>query len=101
MSNIAKLILALTDEYHIKVWRPFIKTPTGRIIERLSRIFLRILYVFEIVSPPKGEAPCLTYMFVRYPNRWHSRPVKDRIRYLFSFTRKTIKSYKTAQRRLI
>lgn len=79
---IKKFVLEYTDLYHRKVWRPFIKSKYGRPVEKICRVIGKILWVLEIVNPPKGEAPCLAYLFVRFPNRWRGRPFSLRIKYI-------------------
>jgi len=49
---------------------------------KLFRFFCRVLWVFNIVSPPKGEAPCLAYAFVRNPNKFNKLSFKKKISYL-------------------
>ena len=91
---IKNFVLEYTDLYHRKVWRPFIKSKYGRPVEKICRVIGKILWVLEIVNPPKGEAPCLMWAIIRYPNRWHERPFKERLKYI----KKVLKEFKKSKK---
>jgi len=94
---IKNFILKYTDLYHRKVWRPFIKSKYGRPIEKICRVIGKILWVLEVVNPPKGEAPCLAYLFVRFPNRWHGKPFRERLKYIRKVLKELKKSKKSSK----
>lgn len=84
-----KLILYLTREYHLKIWQPFIQIllryKSGRVIHDWIRLFFHVLWVFNITAPPKGEASCFTFIFLRYPNKFNKLTFTEKIIHLKRF----------------
>ena len=94
-STVAKFIIRITNVYHLSLWNPFIKGiskyKAGKIADTYFRIFCRVLWVFNILTPPSGEAPCLTYLIIRYPNKFNKLSFQEKVRYLKKFSNQEFK----------
>lgn len=94
-TTIEKTILYIVEFYHIYIWRPFLrqieKIHIGKWVIIYFRYFCRFLWVFNIVAPPKGEAPCLVYLFIRYPNKFKKFTFKEKVSYLKRFLKSNLK----------
>ena len=88
------IIIKLTDLWHVYIWKIFTekieKYKIGKVFNRCIRFFCRLLWIFNIVSPPKGEAPCITYAIIRFPNKFNKIKFKKKIEYLKKSFRKKI-----------
>ena len=90
--NLKNKLTQWTILYHEKLWRPFIRLiwqyKFGKFCVNIARIFFRILWVFNITAPPKGEGSCFIYIFIRYSNKYNRLTFKEKITYLRGFIKR-------------
>jgi len=94
--RLRKLLIKGLDIYHDSFWNPiakyFRKYKVIRKLEGYFRISLRILNVFNIMSPPPGQQDCYFWIIFRHPtNKFNKLTFKQKLTYLKSFIKRTIK----------